>query len=709
MAQRFDGAGVLTLRGADNLSGQDMAYDFKGNSRINVRRMLQDAEGLADWSGAPVLGAESFTTRTDWDALNRPRAATTPDGTVTRPGYDAGARLKSLTANLQGAAAATPVLNAVAYNARGQRMLAVQGNGAQTRYDYDPQTFRLAQLLTTRSGFAAGQNIVQRLSYTDDPVGNISHVQDDADIQNVVYFRNRRVEPSADYRYDAIYRLVSARGREHLGQLGGVGLVPGPASYNDAPRVGLPHPGDGNAMGTYLEQYGYDAAGNLLQVRHAGSDPANPGWTRSFMLAETSQIEAGRTSNRLTRSVLGANGNAPQNEDYVHDPHGNMTRMPQLQRLEWDFQDRLRASQRQAVNADDADGALHRGERSLFVYDGSGQRLRKLTLRANGTRMKERLYLGSFEVYREYDGRGNAVTLERQTLHLMDGSQRVALVETRTSGDDGTAPQLMRFVYGNHLGSASLELDAGGRVISYEEYHPFGTTSYQAVDATLRAAAKRYRFSGLERDEETGLDSHQQRYCAPWLGRWIHCDPDGLVDGPNLYRYARNAPTMLTDRRGTDPDPIAGGTPAAAELQAQGQNGSFANAAQVQPEGVKTSEFTWQGFGAYGTPGGSGSFLYHYRQVVAPGAELGLQLGFGAAGPSTVGTSLLVGTLHLGSEPSAKLTDTKQGLTGWNFTAGVLGGQNPIFGPVFPGQTPQQVGGANPLLSGQFLYPKNRS
>lgn len=552
VAQRFDAAGVLTFRGIDASSGQEIAYDFKGNPRINVRRMLQDAEALPDWSGAPALDAESFATRTDWDALNRPRAAITPDGSITRPGYDAGGRLQSLSAELQGAALATTLLTAVAYNARGQRLLAVQGNGAQTRYDYDPQTCRLAQLITTRSGFGAGQGVVQQLSYTDDPVGNVTHVQDDADIQNVVYFRNRRIEPSADYRYDAIYRLVSARGREHLGQLGGGGLVPGPASYNDAPRPSLPHPGDGNAMGTYFEQYGYDAAGNLLQVQHAGSDPANPGWARSFVLAEASQIEAGRSSNRLTRTVLGANGKAPQHEDYGHDLHGNMTRMPQLQRLDWDFEDRLRASQRQAVNADDADGAVHQGERSFFVHDGSGRRQRKLTRRANGTRMKERLYLGSFEIYREYDGTGQGVTLERQTLHLIDGSQRVALVETRTSGDDGTAAQLLRFVYGNHLGSACLELDAGGRVISYEEYHPFGTTSYQAVDAAVRAAAKRYRFGGMERDEETGLSAQGARYAALWLGRWVSADPAGLVDGSNLYAYVRDNPVRRIDPQGTD-------------------------------------------------------------------------------------------------------------------------------------------------------------
>ena len=41
-------------------------------------------------------------------------------------------------------------------------------------------------------------------------------------------------------------------------------------------------------------------------------------------------------------------------------------------------------------------------------------------------------------MYREYDGSGNSVTLERETLHVMDDKQRIALVETRTQGNDGS-------------------------------------------------------------------------------------------------------------------------------------------------------------------------------------------------------------------------------------------------------------------------------
>ena len=78
-------------------------------------------------------------------------------------------------------------------------------------------------------------------------------------------------------------------------------------------------------------------------------------------------------------------------------------------------------------------------------------------------------------MYHKYDGNGTGVILERETLHVMDDQQRIALVETKIieNGVQINAPTpAQRFQCGNHLGSASLELDDAGQMISYEEYTP---------------------------------------------------------------------------------------------------------------------------------------------------------------------------------------------------------------------------------------------
>ena len=212
----------------------------------------------------------------------------------------------------------------------------------------------------------------------------------------------------------------------------------------------------------------------------------------------------------------------PLNEPYTYDLHGNMTSMPQLQAMQWDFKDQLQMTRRQAVNATDQDGTQHQGERTYYVYDAAGQRVRKATESSAGIKMKERFYLGGFELYREYDAGGN-VTLARETLHVMDDKKRVALVETKTvdaSVPPGSLPSTAtRYQFDNHLGTACLELDETAAVISYEEYYPYGSTSYQAGRTLAEVSLKRYRYTGKERDEETGFYYHGARYYASWIGQ----------------------------------------------------------------------------------------------------------------------------------------------------------------------------------------------
>src|SRR6185436_6592196 len=158
-------------------------------------------------------------------------------------------------------------------------------------------------------------------------------------------------------------------------------------------------------------------------------------------------------------------------------------------------------------------------------------------------------------------GAGGATSTERRTFHVMDDRQRVAMIDRQTVATGGPPdPTLVRYQGPDHLGSARLETDADARVISYEEYHPFGTTAYKAVDKDVIAAARRYRYTEMERDEESGLEHHGARYYVPWLGRWTA--PDKLADQltGNRYAYVKNNPVIHFDSNGMFEEPLHGAT-----------------------------------------------------------------------------------------------------------------------------------------------------
>jgi RHS repeat-associated protein len=568
--QVFDQAGVVT----------SIEYDFKGNLLESSRQLAKEYKKTLNWSAVHELEKETFTSSTTYDALNRPIQLTAPHSdkpntkiNLIRHIYDEANLLDRVEANLRDDAKVTTFVENIDYNAKGQRTKIVYGSGAShgnpnpaddregvtTTYTYDPLTFRLTHLLTVRDKGSYPDDCpkpppadwpgcqIQNLHYTYDPAGNISCIKDEA--QQTIFFKGKWVEPSAEYTYDAIYRLIEATGREHLGQLNG---PPMPYSHDDKPRVGLDWAANnGNLMGTYLEYFLYDEAGNILEVKHRGYDPSHPGWKRSYSYNEDSLIEPaiyqggiliepGKKSNRLSSTAVGGDV-----DSYKHDLHGNIIYMPHLYNpnpanpdpnMHWDYRDQFH----QVNTANRSPG--------YYAYDATGQRVRKVAEKSPGL-TEERIYLGGFEVFRQSNGNG-AVTLERETLHLMDSMQRIALVETRTQGNGHEPERLTRYQLSNHLDSASLELDETANIISYEEYYPYGSTSYSAV-RNQTETPKRYRYSSEERDDESGLYYYKTRYYAAWLGRWILTDPLDLIDGINMYQFGRSNPISYSDPSGT--------------------------------------------------------------------------------------------------------------------------------------------------------------
>jgi RHS repeat-associated protein len=513
----LDGAGIVN----------NTRFDFKGNLLESTRELCKGYDSIIDWTNLQIVEDEKFTTATTYDAVNRPLTMVTPDKSIVIPGYNETGQLEMLQVQLKGNAVKTVFVKDISYNAKGQREHIIYGNDVKTTYQYDKKTFRLIALDTKRKNET---EFLQQLRYTYDCVGNISFARDSA--QQTFFFNNQVVEPSCDFTYDALYQLIRATGREHIGQ-----NQLNNDNWNDEFFTNLPHKGDGNAMRNYIQEFLYDEAGNIKQLKHSAGLGS---YTRDYHYESS--------DNRLLQAVIANNTFM-----YQHDIHGNINQLPHLTNMQWNYKDHLQSVQQTIGN----------GERTFYVYDGSGQRVRKVTLQqGSNSKKEERIYLGGVEIFRKYKNDGTTIELERETIHILDDKRRIALVETKVkhNGSNDTTTinhNMVRYQFANHLGSSALEINESGQIVSYEEYHPYGTTAYQAINNDINPIRKHYRYTAMERDEESGMEYHNARYYLPWLARWMNVDPLGLIDGSNMFRYSRNNPLRFSDTSGTNSDELS--------------------------------------------------------------------------------------------------------------------------------------------------------
>ena len=522
--QHYDEAGRVIIEG----------YDFKGNILEQVRQVISDNTILKvfdppppDWQvpafrvnwqptggmsleshAAGLLDLAEYRTTLAYDALNRVKWMLYPEDVEgqrkeLRPHYNRAGALENVALDGE------TFVEHIAHNAKGQRTLVAYGNGVMTRHAYDPQTFRLKRLRSTPytrpdefTYHPTGQP-PQDFAYAYDLVGNITKINDRTPGSGI---------PSAPdkldrtFIYDPIYRLLSATGRE-------CDTPPDEPLWKDQLKC---H--DATLTRAYKRTYKYDPVGNMGELGH-----------QAGVVSFTSKFDLVANTNRLKTVTIG-----PNVFDYTYDVNGNLVREITSRHFEWDHADQMRVYRTQAGNAEPS---VH----AHYLYDAAGQRVKKL-VRKQGGEYEVTVYVGGvFEYHRLVKA---SSTNENNTLHVMDDQSRIATVRVGIPFPDDSTPAV-KYHLGDHLTSSNVVIDESGSWINREEYLPYGETSFGSF------ARKRYRYTGKERDEESGLHHHGARYYAPWLGRWISTDPAGMVDGVNVYHYCRNNPMRLTDRAGT--------------------------------------------------------------------------------------------------------------------------------------------------------------
>ncbi|MHC8375618.1 RHS repeat-associated core domain-containing protein [Pseudomonas sp. MDT1-16] len=455
------------------------------------QRLLEPGEGAAStWHFGPLNDVLEQIDAKD----NRQVFSLTLDG-----------RLRETRLQLQGLTTWQTLVSDIQYNAEGQVTHETAGNAVDTTLLYRAED----GVLMERQAQAAGARMLQHLIYDYDRTGNVLSIEDKA--LPVRYFANQRIDPVSRFIYDSLYQLIEAFGWE-------AGTAnQGPASVG---RV------DPAAVSNYHQVYSYDEGGNLLKLTHVGAQ--SPG----------RELKAARYSNRC---LPWRNGVPPTEEEIAtaFDAKGNLLELDQGRPLTWNLRNQL-----QSVSPVERASGLN--DREFYVYDGGGQRVRKIrSLQTNArTVVAEARYLPGLEI-RTDSSTGKVL----QVITAQAGLNSVRVLHWETDPPSGVTNDQYRYSLVDHLNSCTLELADNARIISRETYYPFGETAWSAGPNDTDGDYKTVRYSGKERDA-TGLYYYGFRYYIPWLQRWLNPDPAGAVDGLNLYWMTRNNPVSLVDDNG---------------------------------------------------------------------------------------------------------------------------------------------------------------
>jgi RHS repeat-associated protein len=591
LVAHYDEAGVVRLLG----------YDFQGNLLEKERQVVADAVFTDQWNLAATpsnagpgwaalpagfnrhwqylselgrltpatrwqdLSAPSrlapavYQTSTRYDALNRATRLTLPQeagGTRPQlvPTYNRAGALAQVRLDGQ------VLVERVAYNARGQRLLLARGNDLMTRYAYDPVSFRL-QRLCTQKFTANGDTLTplsgtvrQDTSYAYDLAGNITGTTERAPDSGLL--GNDTLARS--FTYDALYRLLSATGRENQ-----------PATT--APWEDYVRSQDVTSAGTseYTQNYRYDLLGNILELQHVGQGS----FTRTFAYASPVVLDPNGTRTEHPNYLKDVRvGNNMLLADYGYDPNGNVVREMQSRHLQWDAQDQLRQFATWTGSAGTSPTLL-----AYYVYDAGGQRTKKITQTGAGTWQVTVYVEGAFE--HRYEVSNSAQGPEQTTVVMLDGQSRLFQRRTGDALGDLRPPALYNLE--DHLGSATATTDVNGVLVSREEYYPFGETSFGSH------AKQRYRFCGKERDQESGLYYYGMRYYAPWLCRFVSVDPlAAKYTYYTPYQYAGNRPINFIDLDGAEP---AQPTKSRTDNKKQDESNTTSPTITITPDGNNTT------------------------------------------------------------------------------------------------------------------------
>ncbi len=246
--------------------------------------------------------------------------------------------------------------------------------------------------------------------------------------------------------------------------------------------------------------FGYDAWGNLLS-----SSSSAPGCSQPLPLNVSATV-------------------ANQISGFCYDAAGNLLDQGAC------------PSSGSHAYAFNAENQLTAAAGTSYLYDGDGNRVSK-------SFGKLYWYGMGGDPLDETDASGSTTNSAFHEYIFFNGSR----IASRDSSNN------VNYYFSDHLGTARIITNSTGSILDDSDFYPFG-----GERPISSSSGNTYKFTGKERDSESGLDNFAARFNSSTLGRFLSPDPDNagaLLGSPqswNAYSYVLNSPLNYVDPTGLD-------------------------------------------------------------------------------------------------------------------------------------------------------------